>query len=151
MAKDSRYIKDIVLNLPSEEIESVIQEFLTKYNFYQTEWRGDICWSSGEELRFFQYSYSNDTLHIEAWVRNGKTGEMGLTGFAASDLKVPYLYTIRELLSMIIRHLPENSAQKQKLLEEYKADSRSFKKGIIVLVAAVLCFLCLWRLIFFIN
>lgn len=146
MAKDSRYIKDIVLDMPSEEVESIIREFLTKNNFYQTEWRDDICWCLGEKLRFFQYSYSNNTLHIEAWVRNGKTGEMGLTGVAASDLKVPYLYMIQGLLSEIIRHLPENSPLRQKAMEEYKAENKPLLKGLIVLLAAIVGVACLWYL-----
>lgn len=93
MAKNERYIKNIKLGLPAEVVEPIIQEFIENNQFYQSEWRGDVCWMTDylrvQGYHFFKYSYDGQTLHMEAWLCNGKEGEMGLTGFAGATSKAP--------------------------------------------------------------
>lgn len=102
MAKNERYMKDLVLGLPAEIVEPIIRKFLEGNQFYQSEWHGDVCWMTDlfnvKGYHFFAYFYDGTTLHLEAWLRNGKEGEMGLTGFAAATCKAPYLQKINLIL-----------------------------------------------------
>lgn len=133
MAKNKRYLKDLVLGLQAETVEPMIQKFLIDNQFYQSEWHGDTCWMT-DRLRvkgyqFFAYSYDGTTLHLEAWLRNGKEGEMGLTGFAAATSKAPYLQRINQLSQQLIQLLPADSPYRTQAQEGQDAERKTLGKG----------------------
>lgn len=151
MAKNERYIKNIVLELPAEAVEPAMQEFIKNNQFYQSQWHGDACWTADylnvNGYYFFKYSYDGKTLHMEAWLRNGKNGEMGLTGFAGATVKVPYLRKINQLSQQLIQLLPAGSPLKVQALAECGEDEKSLHKGKIIAYGALIftaCFLLLY-------
>ena len=146
MAKNERYMKDIVLGLPAEAVEPVIQEFIRNNQFYRSEWHGDICWMTDylniQGYYFFKYSYDGTTLHIEAWLRNGRSGEMGLTGFTAATSKAPYLQKINQLSQRLIQLLPADSPYKAQAQVAHGAEEKALRKNKTVAYAALLCIAC---------
>ena len=117
-----RYIRDIELQLPAEEVEREIQLFLDNADFYSAVWKEEKCFctdynSNGvpgrmknlKEIYFFLFTYTGGVLHIEAWVRDGKNSETGLTGFYNWMMKQPYLELMIKLEKALIEKLPENS------------------------------------------
>lgn len=121
----ARYIRDMELQLPEEEVEAVVQDFLNKGGFYQGEWKGEMCYTSDygamgignsygnpnlSRFYFFTYTYQGGILHFEAWVRDGKTKEVGLTGVYSLTLKQPYTAMVSALENRLVDMLPEGSA-----------------------------------------
>ena len=127
------------LGLEAQEVEAVIGQFIAENDFYQTNWNGEECWAwdhnAVKGYRFFQYSYHMGILHIEAWLRNGKSGEMGLTGFGALSDKVLYLELINQLFARLTALLPEDSPLRQKMQGELEEGNKKVKIRTIVLVA----------------
>ncbi len=71
MAK--RYIKDIQLDLPEDEVQSIIQRFLSTNRFeMKTSSDRNPYYVLGENsvrsYCFFQYHYKNGSWHMETWV-----------------------------------------------------------------------------------
>lgn len=155
MAKNERYIKDLVLGLTAETVEPIIRKFLEDNQFYQSEWHGDVCWMTDlfnvKGYYFFAYSYDGTTLHLEAWLRNGKEGEMGLTGFAAVTSKAPYLQKINQLSQQLIQLLPADSPYRDRAQTEYKTEEKSLGKNKLVAYIVLICALCFLLLDLFIN
>lgn len=155
MAKNERYIKNIVLGLPTETVEPIIRKFLADNQFYQSEWHGDVCWMTDlmnvKGYHFFTYSYDGTTLHLEAWLRNGKEGEMGLTGFAAVTSKAPYLHKIHQLSQQLIQLLPADSPYLDQAWTEYKREEKLLGKNKVITYIVLICTLCFLLLTFFIN
>ena len=91
-----RYIREMELQLPESEVRELIDGFLKENGFYIGEWQGKICWTAdfgintlftplrvtkaNTGIYFFDYTYENGKLHFEAWLRDGKKKEVGLTG-----------------------------------------------------------------------
>lgn len=155
MAKNERYIKDIVLGLPAETVEPIIRKFLEDNQFYKSDWHGDVCWMIDyfnlKAYYFFSYSYDGMTLHLEAWLRNGKEGEMGLTGFAAVTNKAPYLQKIHQLSGQLIQLLPADSPYRDQAQTEFKAEEKILGKSELVACIALICVLCFLLPDFIIN
>lgn len=155
MAKNERYMKDLVLGLPAETVEPIIRKFLEDNQFYQSEWHGDVCWMIDyfnlKAYYFFAYSYDGTTLHLEAWLRNGKEGEMGLTGFAAVTNKAPYLQKIHQLSQQLIQLLPADSPYRDRAQTENKAEEKLLGKSKLVACIALICVLCFLLPDFIIN
>ena len=42
----SRYIREIDLQLPEDEVQGLIDGFLKGNGFYRDEWQGKICWTA---------------------------------------------------------------------------------------------------------
>lgn len=154
MAKNERYIKNIELGLPAETVEPRIQEFIKENDFYSSQWHGNVCWMSDymnvTGYHFFDYSYDGYTLHIEAWLRNGKEGEMGLTGFTAATAKAPYLRKINQLTEQLTQLIPADSPLKAQALEQLGAEEKLVRKNrtvAYVALIAVACFMLLYTLI----
>ena len=154
----SRYIKDMELQLPEEEVLEVIQAFLDDGGFYKGQWQGKICYTTDygfgypgaavknlEQFYFFEYSYACGKLHFEAWLRDGKTKEMGLTGMYNIAAKQPYTALISKLEENLIAKMPEGSKERVQIESEHEMirnDSRKMNTGNkIMQVASVIAFL----------
>lgn len=155
MAKNERYIKNLVLGLPAETVEPIIRKFLEDNQFYQSEWHGDVCWMTDylnvKGYYFFAYSYDGTTLHLEAWLRNGKEGEMGLTGFAAATSKAPYLQKINQLSGQLIQLLPADSPYRDQAQTAYKTEEKLLGKNKLIVYIVLICVLCFLLLDLFFN
>lgn len=81
-------------------------------------------------------------------MRNGKTKEMGLTGWAASDLKKPYYRLIWNLIKRLLALIPAESDLLEKnrnLLQDNKKQRRShIISGIIIFLLLLLLELLRW-------
>ena len=155
----SRYIRDMELRFPKEDVEPVIQDFLRKGGFYQGEWKGEACYvtdygpggpynSYGQSLTpqvyFFKYSYQNGILHFEAWVRDGKTKEVGLTGAYIFTMKQPYTALVSAMESRLIEMLPAGSPLRIRAEADSTAimnNSRRMSKGMPFVYALSLIFI----------
>ena len=120
-----RYIREMELQLPESEVRELIDGFLKENGFYIGEWQGKICWTAdygmntgvsplrvteaNTRLYFFDYTYENGKLHFEAWVKDGKTKEKGLTGWYLWQLKTPYANLVSSLEKELIDKLPQDS------------------------------------------
>lgn len=150
----TRYIKDIYLEQPEEIVEQIMSAFIEQNNFKHTLWNGEICWGASHvivgEIYFFKYLYDNGTLHIEAWIRNGKTKEMGLTGWEASDLKKPYYKLIWNLIKRLLALIPAESDLLEKnrdLFQDNKKQNRShIVSGIVIFLLLLLMELLRWMI-----
>lgn len=146
----TRYIKDIYLEQPEEIVEQIMNSFIQQNNFKRTLWNGEICWGASHaivgEIYFFKYIYDNGILHIEAWIRNGKTKEMGLTGWEASDLKKPYYALIWSLIEYFLSLIPAESDLLEKNRNLFK-DNKKQKRSHIISGLVVFLLLLLFELI----
>lgn len=145
----SRYIRDMVLQLPEDQVRTVINEFLQNGNFYQGTWKDKACYvgdygfdSYGQSMiagiYFFEYTYENGTLHFEAWVRDGKTKEIGLTGAYSFTTKQPYAARIAALENQFIQSLPPESPLRVQAETDSSAitgNARKMSKGMSVVYA----------------
>jgi len=120
-----RYIREMELQLPESEVRELIDGFLKENGFYIGEWQGKICWTAdfgintlftplrvtkaNTGIYFFDYTYENGKLHFEAWVKDGKKKEMGLTGWYLWQLKTPYANLVSSLEKELIDKLPQDS------------------------------------------
>ena len=160
MGLRGRYIKDIELHLPDNEIEEEIKHFLQSWDFYPTVWKEESCFcadykdlngmgSNIESLKrmyFFKSVYANGILHIEAWVRDGKNAETGITGAYNFMMKRPYLYQITTFENTLINKLPDDSELRKKNQETLnklnKYNTRTMKAGNLIYILSIL--LLLW-------
>lgn len=111
--KKSRFMKDIYLGYSDEAVEKVVQDWLSCNEFYKTLWNGVSMWRTDLLLVhvsfFFDYSYENGTLHLEAFLVCGKKEELDLNGWGAVRYRKEYLELIISLLGEIVALAPENS------------------------------------------
>jgi len=107
-----RFMKDIYLGCPQEAVEKVVQGWLSRNGFHKALWKGVNMWGAdavcATDYRLFDYSYQNGNLHIEAFLRQGKTEELDLNGWQAIGDRKAYLESIVVLLQEIVALAPEN-------------------------------------------
>ena len=158
-----RYIKDIELHLPEKVVVDEIQSFLKEECFYKTVWRQEDCFCAdhwraddglGKNLKklfFFKYEYQAGFLHIEAWIREGKNRERGLSGIIGNDLTTPYLAEIVRLQKSLVEKLPKGGSwykrEKQLLQKEEKKICNSIRLFRWVLTIVGLLLLIGWQLL----
>lgn len=137
----SRYIKDMELQLPENEVLEVINTFLEDGEFYKGQWQGKSCYTSDyglngggayrsvnrnlQQVYFFDYTYLDGKLHFEAWVRDGKTKENGLTGVYNFAMKQPYAALVSRLEKNLTDKLPAGS----ELRMQAEAQNEPLKKS----------------------
>ena len=141
----NRFVKDISLNVPAEDVEGLMQNFLSENRFYRTDWNGEACWAADrgicEKYQLFLYSYKNGTLHIEAWLRAGKTEEYSLNGWGAMSDRKTYLEQMVRLIERVLMLLPQGrSVRVEDILsdEDKKAIRRYRIVWPLVLIAALI-------------
>ena len=106
----ARWVRDEVLNQPADFVDFLMNDYLMKNGFKQTERKGEQVWKEGDGYfsmaRFLKYSYINGVLHLEAWV--GLFRENALKGFAGSLPKKFYRESLEELLRLLNQPIPQN-------------------------------------------
>ena len=106
----ARWVRDDVLNQPADFVDFLMNDYLMKNGFKQTERKGEQVWKEGDGYfsmaRFLKYSYINGVLHLEAWV--GLFRENALKGFAGSLPKKFYRESLEELLRLLHQPIPQN-------------------------------------------
>lgn len=109
----SRFCKDVYLGCPEEAVEQTVQDYLSRNGFHETDWNGERMWGKdavyAPNYRLFDYRYENGSLHIEAFLRHGKSGEMDFNGLESMGERKAYLESIVLLLREIVALAPENS------------------------------------------
>lgn len=106
-----RYVKEILLNLEQEFVESRMEEYLKRNDFKLVTEKGVTYYKTKGVYRGFLYWYVDGILHIEAWL--GKIGkEMDISDgkFAAALYKVPYYNSVLSLLGSFenVRQMEES-------------------------------------------
>lgn len=109
----SRFIKDIYLGCSADAVEKVVQDYLSDNEFHKTEWNGEYIYGKDSvyapNYRLFDYRYQNGSLHIEAFLRHGKNGELDLDGWESMRDRKAYLESILCLLQNIVALMPKES------------------------------------------
>lgn len=146
MAK--RYIKDIQLDLPEDEVQSIIQRFLSTNRFeMKTSSDRNPYYVLGENsvrsYCFFQYHYKDGCLHMEAWLGLNKVEE-GLTGWGSVVEKSTYLERVHGLLAELLALLPAGHPVAVAMRGELAREKRSNQAGIVFMVVM----LCLFGLMY---
>lgn len=101
----SRYVKDLVLNIPQADIENAIQAYLVGNSFKMVSEKGENYFKSGGvmlPLKGFKYSFQDGVLHLEAWVgKIGKELNIGDGKFIGSAAKLPYYNSLLNLMGTL--------------------------------------------------
>ncbi len=106
----SRYVRDLILNIPPVDLENAIQGYLRGNDFKLVSEKGEDYYKTGGvmlPLRGFKYSYQDGVLHLEAW--NGKIGKemnIGDGKLLGAAAKIPYYNSILNLLGTLERSKP---------------------------------------------
>ena len=143
-----RYIKDIQLDLPEDEVQSIMQRFLSTNRFeMKTSSDGNPYYVLGENsvrsYCFFQYHYKDGCLHMEAWLGLGKVEE-GLTGWGSVVEKSTYLERVHRLIEELLALLPAGHPVVVAISKELAHEKRSNQAGIVFMVVM----LCLFGLMY---
>lgn len=142
--KNTRYIKDIWLDLPEEEVQGIIRRFLNQGQFeIRSNFGGMEYYESGISIchRFFQYRYKGGCLHIEAWLGQGpKNVEVGLTGWRGIMETSTYLSYVHQLLEELLALLPKGNPVCMALREEMRREKRHSKAGVVFMVVMLCVF-----------
>lgn len=156
----SRYIKEIDLQLPEDEVQGLIDACLKEKGFYRGEWQGKICWTAdfgmnmavsplrvtaaNTRIYFFDYTYENGRLHFEAWLRDGKKKEIGLTGWYLWQTKMPYTNLVSSLEKELINKLPQDSElrlQAENSTQIENSNRRMGKANLLLGIVSILVFI----------
>lgn len=101
----ARYVKDLVLNKPDDFVSFMMNDYLQKNKFSMSDWKGEPAYRAGDAMmegyKYLKWSYSNGTLHVEAWLKGSFGKEMGLTGFVATFQKKPFRDSLEQLYSAL--------------------------------------------------
>ena len=109
----AKYTQDRYLDKPADFVDFMIKDYLEKTSFTQKTWKGSPVYRRGdgffEGFRYLDWSYSNGTLHLEAWFKGPFGGEQGLTGFWGWGAKAAYRKEINQLIELLQQQLPDPS------------------------------------------
>ncbi len=101
----ARYVRDLVLNKPDDFVSFMMNDYLQKNKFSMSDWKGEPAYRAGDVMmegyKYLKWSYSNGTLHVEAWLKGSFGKEMGLTGFVATFQKKPFRDSLEQLYSAL--------------------------------------------------
>lgn len=110
MARSTRYIH---LDKPKEQVEWVMQDYLTKERFSLIDWKGEPVYRGGEPLvlgyRYLKWSYNSGVLKLEVWIGGlfGKEYHLD-SGFGAAHTSqgLPYKISLDHLTSRLEQPIP---------------------------------------------
>lgn len=111
----ARYIQDIYLNQPDNVVFYIMNDFFLQTGFVLTDWKGEQIYFSGnpdqEGCRCLKWSYTNDMLHLEAWLK-GRTesDEWDLNSPEYDSQKAIYRQELEQLLLTLQRPISQQSA-----------------------------------------
>ena len=139
---NTRYVKDIQLDLPEDEVQGIIRRFLNEGRFeIRSNFGGMEYYESGISStfshRFLKYLYKDGCLHIEAWLGQ-KNVEVGLTGWGGIMETSTYLSCIHQLMEELLSLLPKGNPVCVALREEMRREKKHSKAGVAFL-AVMLC------------
>ena len=101
----ARYVREVVLNKPDDFVSFMMNDYLQKNKFSMSDWKGEPAYRAGDAMmegyKYLKWSYSNGTLHVEAWLKGNFGKEMGLTGFVATLQKKPFRDSLEQLYSAL--------------------------------------------------
>ncbi|MEY8326460.1 DUF4190 domain-containing protein [Lachnospiraceae bacterium 54-11] len=101
----ARYVRELVLNKPDDFVSFMMNDYLQKNKFSMSDWKGEPAYRAGDAMmegyKYLKWSYSNGTLHVEAWLKGNFGKEMGLTGFVATLQKKPFRDSLEQLYSTL--------------------------------------------------
>ena len=101
----ARYVRELVLNKPDDFGSFMMNDYLQKNKFSMSDWKGEPAYRAGDAMmegyKYLKWSYSNGTLHVEAWLKGNFGKEMGLTGFVATLQKKPFRDSLEQLYSAL--------------------------------------------------
>ena len=101
----ARYVRELVLNKPDDFVSFMMNDYLQKNKFSMSDWKGEPAYRAGDAMmegyKYLKWSYSNGTLHVEAWLKGSFGKEMGLTGFVATFQKKPFRDSLEQLYSAL--------------------------------------------------
>lgn len=117
MREMARYSKDLVLNKPEEFVTFIMNDYLQKNQFSMSDWKGEPAYRAGdaamEGYKYLSWSYSNGTLHLEAWMKGTFGGEWNLDGFVGCLQKKPYKESLEKLFEALQQDIPEGQSAEQ--------------------------------------
>lgn len=112
----ARHIQDIHLGQPTAFVEFMMKDYLCKNSFSKKTWYGSPVNRRGdgifESFRYLIWSYSDGTLHLEAWFRApfySEQDEQDLTGLWKWAAKTSYRKEIDKLIELLQQQLPDPS------------------------------------------
>lgn len=125
-----RYIKDLVLNIASEDVENAIQEYLRGLDFKLVYEEGEQYYKTGGvmlTLRGFKYSYQDGILHLEAWVgKIGKEMNIGDGKLIGAAAKVPYYNSVLSLMAALESAKPVSQQQYSQFQSDMQRQDSSY-------------------------
>lgn len=142
----ARYTKDLVLNKPEDFVSFMMNDYLNKNEFSMSDWKGEPAYRAGDPMlegyKYMKWSYSNGTLHLEAWMKGSFGGEMGLDGFVGVLQKKPFKDSLEQLYTALQQEIPEGGyeqgGQSQPIpvqtVDNSQAATLSLVLGIIAIV-----------------
>ncbi len=139
-----RYVKDIRLGLPEDEVQNVIQRFLSTNNFVlkQNFERAPYYVLGENAVRsygFFQYHYKDGSLHIEAYLGLNNV-ESGLTGWSSAVEKSTYLQKIHQLIEEVLALLPAGNPVAVAMYKELAGERNKSRAGMALFVVLLCVF-----------
>lgn len=110
----ARYTQDVVLNKPDDFVIFMMNDYLQKESFSQSDWKGAPAYRRGdgfiEGFRYLTWGYSNGVLHLEAWLKGPLGGEQDLSGFWGWAVKAAYRSSLEELIKLLHQEIPQPTA-----------------------------------------
>jgi hypothetical protein len=106
----SRYCKQFVLPMGTEQAVGIIQSFMTQNGFEPYDQKGEPCWKKGHGIltapQIIKTTVCGGIITVEAWIRFAilpgvYCGEMGLTGFWGFAIKDALKSKVQALESML--------------------------------------------------
>ncbi len=139
-----RYIKDIWLGLPEDEVQNVIQRFLNTNSFVlkQNFGRAPYYVLGESTVRcncFFQYHYTEGKLHMEAWLGLNNV-ESDLTGMSSVVEKSTYLQKVHQLIEELLALLPAGNPVAVAMYDELASEKNKNRAGMALFVILLCVF-----------
>ncbi|MGN0431950.1 MAG: hypothetical protein ACI4EQ_06290 [Lachnospiraceae bacterium] len=104
----ARYIQDVPLNQPLDVVSEIMENYIYRNRYFRTDWQGEPVYLSTDSAeggeRYFKWSYTNGTMHIEAWMKGSFGKESDLSG---GGKKQAYKESLERLI-MILKNPPED-------------------------------------------
>ena len=106
--KMARYIQDVPLNQPLDVVSEIMENYIYRNRYFRTDWQGEPVYLSTDSAeggeRYFKWSYTNGTMHIEAWMKGSFGKESDLSG---GGKKQAYKESLERLI-VILKNPPKD-------------------------------------------
>lgn len=144
----ARFSKDLVLNKPEEFVTFMMNDYLQKNQFSMSDWKGEPAYRAGDAMmegyKYLSWSYSNGTLHLEAWLKGTAGGEWDLDGFVGTLQKKPYKESLEQLFTALQQDIPEGQSVEGMAQAVPVQTVDNSKEATFALVLGILSVLFVW-------